>query len=342
VADNTRIEWAHSTFNPWRGCTKVSAGCDHCYAEKGSKRNPSVLGTWGPDGTRVVAAEKYWQAPERWNAEAVAAGVRRRVFCASLADVFEDREELHAPRLHLFDLIRRTPALDWLLLTKRPENILPALHRASALLGAEARAAPLSYRGDLDGWIIRWVGGAPPHNVWLGTSVEDQDAADTRIPHLLRTPAAVRFLSCEPLLGPVDLTAWMPPGRCNWQCSGCRRFFSGSPYPSHCPSCGLEGYLSGSHVGNGKPNGQPLDWVIVGGESGPHARPMHPDWARSLREQCVAAGTAFFFKQAGRVLAQEWGCQDGKGADFTFVPEDLRIRQSPENAHAYFGERSDA
>lgn len=162
----------------------------------------------------------------------------------------------------------------------------------------------------------------PLPNVWLGVSVEDQRAADERIPILLDTPAAVRFLSCEPLLGALDLSAWLPSPRSDWQCSGCRRFFAGE-HRETCPGCGRSESWTGSHVANkrsagtfsGWTNRQPIDWTVVGGESGPKARPMNKDWARSLRDQCTAAGIPFFFKQwggknkkkAGRELdGREW------------------------------------
>src|SRR5688572_29932027 len=130
----TKIEWTATvrpdgtvspgyTFNPWRGCAKVSPGCTHCYAETLSKRNPAVLGTWGKDGVRAIGSDAYWRQPLAWNRAAKQAGERRRVFCASLADVFEDRPDLVGPRHRLVDLIQLTQHLDWLLLTKRPENI---------------------------------------------------------------------------------------------------------------------------------------------------------------------------------------------------------------------------
>ena len=176
----TLITWCDHTLNSWRGCAKVSAGCTNCFAERQAKRSPKVLGTWGPNGHRVIASEDYWRQPIRWNEEAAKLGIRRRVFVGSMMDVFEDRDELNAPRVRLFNLIHRLAALDWLLLTKRPENVL--------------RMVP-------DEWHHDW-----PAHVWLGTSVEDQDAADKRIPALLEIPAAIRFLSIEPLLGPVDLS----------------------------------------------------------------------------------------------------------------------------------------
>jgi protein gp37 len=127
---NSKIQWTNHTFNPWRGCSKVSAGCQHCYAEAMSRRNPAVLGEWGPKGTRVVAAEAMWRQPLKWDRDAQAAGVRARVFCASLADVFEDRADLETPRHELLRLIDSTRSLDWLLLTKRPENVLRLIGQA--------------------------------------------------------------------------------------------------------------------------------------------------------------------------------------------------------------------
>lgn len=244
MAENSKIEWTTHTFNPWRGCTKISPGCANCYAETLSHRNPSVLGVWGDKGTRVVASEAMWREPLKWNRKAEEAGERHRVFCASLADVFEDRPELMAPRYRLFDLIQRTPRLDWLLLTKRPENVKP-----------------------LWPWSLWNV-----PNIWLGVSVEDQARADERIRLLIQLPIVVRFLSVEPLLGPVDLEE-VPVGMC------------GPLRPGAATDAGSR-----------------IDWVIVGGESGPGARPMHPEWPRSIRDQCQAAGVPFFFKQWG-----EWG-----------------------------------
>lgn len=174
MGSQTGIAWTDHTFNPWRGCTKVSAGCANCYAATMSKRNPAVLGEWGPHGQRAMAAPSYWRLPAQWDKAAKRDGVRRRVFCASLADVFEDRPELVRPRRTLFSAIAATPNLDWLLLTKRPENI--------------TRLIP-----DV---------GLP--NVWLGVSVEDQKTADERIPILLDTPAAGLFVSYEPALGKVS------------------------------------------------------------------------------------------------------------------------------------------
>ncbi|NJM05416.1 phage Gp37/Gp68 family protein [Candidatus Gracilibacteria bacterium] len=237
------------SFNPWRGCTKVSAGCRHCYAESLSGRNPAVLGVWGPRGSRPIAAESYWRQPLAWNAEAGRMGERRRVFCASLADVFEGPESMPVDahdavenaRWRLYQLIVETPHLDWLLLTKRPQHILAMLPE-------------------------RWAQQEMPPNVWIGVSIEDQSTANARIPYLRQVPARVRFVSCEPLLGPVNL-------------------HEAGAIEDVGPTWADANSL--------------IDWVIVGGESGSQARPMHPHWARSLRDQCVRANIPFFFKQWG-------------------------------------------
>jgi protein gp37 len=337
MAEDSKIEWTKHTFNPWRGCTKVSAGCANCYAETLSNRNPAVLGEWGPNGTRVVAAEAQWKLPMKWDREAKAKGEHQRVFCASLADVFErwdgpmvdaagrklwatgpDGEDgtteptgtpltMDRVRFRLWRLINRTPHLDWLLLTKRPENIM--------------RMGP----GE---WCNPHTAGGPhwPANVWLGTSVEHQAAAVERIPHLLKVPAALRFLSLEPLLGPVDLTSALDT--------------------IDEPGDRLEMRRRGIH------------WCIVGGESGADARTCRVEWMRSLVEQCRAASVPCFMKQLGERPAtmlpdgECWpghspatnprfsgdgfghytvlGLKDRKGGEPAEWPADLRVRQFPE------------
>lgn len=178
----TEIAWTHSTFNPWWGCVKVSDGCKNCYAERDSKRYGFKI--WGQDADRRHFGDKHWQDPIRWNRAAEKAGERRRVFCASMADVFEDRQDLDADRARLWDTIAATPWLDWLLLTKRPENM--------------GRLVPL-------GWSDRW-----PRNVWVGTTAENQKELNKRWAHLATVPAGVRFLSIEPQLEHVEL-----------RCNGC-------------------------------------------------------------------------------------------------------------------------
>lgn len=242
MGENSKIEWTDHTFNPWEGCTKVSDGCKHCYAEALTKRFGRTQ--WGPTAQRRRTSASNWQEPLKWDRKAEREGVRRRVFCASLADVFEDNPQLTEWRRDLFDLIASTPNLDWLLLTKRPQNIRTFV--------------PV-------GW-VNHVNGAWPQNVWVGTSCENQAAARERIPYLVQVPATVLFLSCEPLLGPLDLDDLISYA------------FSGDDWHSKY---------------------RLVDWVIVGGESGPHARPIEADWVRSLRDQCFQAAIPFFFKQWG-------------------------------------------
>lgn len=223
MADNTKIQWTDHTFNPWMGCTKVSPACRYCYAERLTKFRS--LAGWGSRAQRCRTSENNWKKPLKWNRDAELEGRRHRVFCASLADVFEAKVELNPWREQLWQLIEATPWLDWQLLTKRPQRIRLCVP-----------------------WGDRW-----PDNVWIGATVELQRYADRRIPELLQHPAAVRFLSCEPLLGKLDLTPYLDA----------------------------------------------LQWVIVGGESGPHARPTHPAWFRSVRDQCHKHGVPYFLKQWG-------------------------------------------
>lgn len=265
MSENTKIEWADHTFNPWEGCQKVGPGCDHCYAETRNARfGGGVATNWGPGAPRRRTSEANWRKPSKWNAEAARLGIRYRVFCASLADVF-DNEVPAAWRVDLLRLIANTPHLDWLLLTKRIGNA----HR----MMVDAFQEGWPNHGSM--W-ERW-GELFPH-VWIGATICNQPEADRDIAKLQAVPARVRFLSMEPLLGPVDL------GLCD--CDHGSR-----PGPG-----GVGGVTCSRCAGSG---GRRVDWVIVGGESGPSARPMHPDWARSLRDQCQAAGVPFLFKQWG-------------------------------------------
>ena len=187
MAENTKIEWTDHTFNPWIGCTKVSPGCDHCYAENLMDTRMGVA-SWRPGAERVRTKDANWKMPLRWNAQADAFmaqhGRRQRVFCASLADVFDNAVDPQW-RADLFDLIAATPNLDWLLLTKRIGNV--------------GNMLPVPF--DFDKHYP---------NVWIGATIVNQVEADRDIPKLLDVPARVRFLSMEPLLGPVDLTGeWL-------------------------------------------------------------------------------------------------------------------------------------
>ena len=220
MGEKSTIEWTDHTFNPWIGCTKVSPGCKNCYAE--TLVNRYKWAEWGPGKERKRTSDANWKKPLSWNRKASETGKRTRVFCASLAD-WLDQEVPTDWRVDLMLLISRTPFLEWLMLTKRPEELSR-----------------------------QWVCGGLPRNIVLGVSAENQIEWDRRVPIVkdfargsLRT-----FVSAEPLIGPIKMRDQRP------------------------------------------------DWLIVGGESGPGARPMESDWVTSLRDQCDER-TAFFFKQWG-------------------------------------------
>jgi protein gp37 len=282
---NSKIEWTDHTFNPWTGCEKVSPACAGCYAEAWAKRagHPEL---W--KGKRRRTTEAYWRQPLKWDRVAAAAGRRARVFCASLADVF-DNVVPASWRSDLFRLIRNTPHLDWLLLTKRIGNAARMIEQAMRDGGVGDH-----FRPDI-----------PWQNVWLGATICNQEEAERDIPKLLATPARVRFLSIEPMLGPIDLRRFLEP-----------LCYAGSiPVPGGgrmCPRC--QGHRSRGGC-------LQVDWVIVGGESGPGARPMHPDWARSLRDQCAAAGVPFLFKQWG-----EWAPRGPEEMGYPVVDGVPRMR----------------
>ncbi len=237
MGEDTKISWATDTFNAWWGCTKIAApagrrsACDHCYAADLANRYGHEV--WGKDADRRFFGDKHWREPEAWNRKAAETGERRRVFCASMGDVFEDRRDLDEPRERLFDLIGRTPNLDWLLLTKRPEQM--------------PRLAPASWR---DGW---------PRNVWAGTTAEDQARFDLRMGRLAVVPAVVRFVSAEPLFGPISLREYGPTA---------------------------------------DDTVRALDWIIIGGESGGKQRvALDHDAALEMAVTANRRGIALFFKQ---------------------------------------------
>lgn len=320
MGQNSKIEWTDHTFNPWIGCTAVSPGCVNCYAEEidrkrfsktlggGTKDQPIIH--FGKGAPRYRTSDQNWKKPLRWNGSAGRSwqcpdclGVttdpefrqveqiyacqdcekrmhpyRPRVFCASLADWLDDEVPIEW-LADLLKLIHDTPAIDWLLLTKRPQNwkerCFESLHTWEEM---RFRNAPTKWT-NFSAWLSNWIGGhETPHNIWIGTTVEDQTRADQRIPELLKIPAKVRFLSCEPLLGPVE--------------------FSDVTHRSDAVSQLGKKALDGIH------------WLICGGESGPGARPMHPEWARSLRDQCQAAGVAYFLKQWGEFVTEMQSPED--------------------------------
>lgn len=342
MGQDSKIEWTDHTFSPWRGCVEATnkdgvqhPACDNCYARAMSKRNPKTLGVWGEPGlgTRVMAAPAYWKRPIKWNREAEQAGERRRVFCASISDVFEDwrgpivdpkgnRVCFYEPnhgylptpayaenppagsrfatmddlRADLFRVIDATPHLDWLLLSKRPENIRRMWAYVPHTVLQDEQHQFSGFR----------------RNVWIGTSIADQATADVWIPRLLecRDLAPVLFLSAEPLLGAIDLSRFKTPCR-NAPCTGTTPRGKNTIVWAECGRCGG----AGTEI--------LIDWVIVGGESGHGARPMHAGWACGLRDQCEVSGTAFFMKQ----LSQANSPNNFK--DFNAFPPGLQIRQFP-------------
>lgn len=319
MGDTTKIQWTDHTFNGWLGCEKVSAGCRGCYAEVATPvrvHRKHGLELWGKGAARHVTSDDNWKKPLAWNRTAQVFGFRARVFAHSLSDVFEARDDLDAPRARLFSLIEATPWLDWLLLTKRPEEMV--------------KRAPAS-------WARAW-----PANAWAGCTVENQEMAEERIPHLLRVPAAVRFLSCEPLLEELNID----PPTCG-SCGGHEVVLGddgATPFcPEHEDEMGFNVWLDpcadADHPG--------INWVIVGGESGTTARPFDLAWARAIRDQCAEAGVPCFVKQLGaraedasNGIAGRFAqipdealplvshrLKDAHGGDMDEWPVDLRVRQ---------------
>ncbi len=278
MSDQTAIQWTDHTFNPWWGCARVSPACRFCYADTLAHRWGHEL--WRRHGPRRMMSDQNWAKPLRWNRDAERAGKPALVFCASMADVFEEHPEpdintqLDAARIRLWNLIEQTPWLRWQLLTKRPENVQSMVP-----------------------WGDDW-----PSTVWLGVSTENQRYADERLPVLVGIPAKTRFISAEPLLGPVDLSRWLPvpferDQRGYW-------LYGRDPFGAD------KRWLPGQTIG----------WVITGGESGAKHRPMEADWARFLRDQCTAAKVPFLFKQWGGRTSKAGG-RELDGREWTEFPE---------------------
>jgi protein gp37 len=288
VSQNTKIEWTHHSWSPWWGCTKVSPGCANCYADNIASRFRALRYLRGVP--RQVASEQQWELPRKIDRQAAKEGNRVRIF-PSMCDPFDD-EVPAAWRLRFFHLIAETPNLDWLLLTKRPENIV-------------------RFHGDAE-TERSWPENNPP-NVWLGVSVEDQERANLRLPHLLSHQATVRFVSVEPLLAPVSLERWLQY----------------DPFDDRYKmTLGFDEWKG-------------LDWVIIGGESGPGARSCHVEWIRALLAECRESEAKVFVKQLGRQpridTAKEglFGksatlhLKDTKGGNPAEWPDDLRRREFP-------------
>lgn len=288
MGKDSAISWTNHTFSPWWGCVEVSPACDHCYARELANRWGFKV--WGKDAPRRFFTEKHWNEPLKWDKAAAKAGERHRVFCASMADVFEERSDLDLWRLRLWLLIEQTPNLDWMLLTKREKAI-------GKMLPSD--------------WLKN-----PRPNVWLGVTAENQRRAEERIPALLEVPAAVHWISAEPLLGPINFAPWIKGYSHN---------------VTHDRLDAPDGaILNGEErIGDAWYRQKGIDWVIVGGESGNHPRRMDPTWANEIREQCLRGHVAYHFKQKGRVLAAELGCKDREGKKLEEWPINFRVQEFP-------------
>jgi protein gp37 len=346
MSAQSKIAWTDATWNPWIGCAKVSPGCKSCYAENETfvrVQRSKGRELWGGK-ERHRTAEATFNAPLRWNQKpwvcdncghcqtteesksACAKCVgndsshKRRVFSLSLGDWLDEAITIEW-LADMLDVIRRCPNLDFLLLTKRPENWRDRIEKV--ILNCTAKDTD-----DLCEWLHHWqLAGSdnagvrsrhsPPQNIWIGTTVENQEYADKRIPELLKIPAVCHFVSQEPQLGPVDYSLeWLAP------------FKETDPMLNRTPR---------------------VDWIIVGGESGPKARPFSIDWARQTVRQCKEAGVACFVKQIGAmpfeapegitpytsgpdaIFCIMWNLDDKKGGNMSEWPEDLKVREFPIN-----------
>lgn len=349
----TKIGWCHATWNLWRGCAKVSEECRHCYAEALSKRNPLVLGQWGPDSVRVVATGQGLDTPQAVVRDAINQGERRRLFVNSLADVFEDHDgpvhdhrgevayigtrgqpvhehalvstprrikaTLDHLRGYLLERIVAFPQIDFLLLTKRPGLILDMLRRIAEeeVPGLHTNAVAAA---------SEWLAGRPPRNAWVGTTVGAASSTG-RIDQLAEVPAACRFVSFEPLLEWIDLSPWL---------NATVERDRGYGFYRHLPTCPwtAEGGCSGAgdRLCNGEgpvaEAGDPFHWAIIGGESGPGARPFDPSWANDMISVLQDHGVPVFMKQLGSNPTDR-RVADPKGEDPAEWPPFLRVQEFP-------------
>jgi protein gp37 len=270
MSDGTKIEWADATWNCITGCTKVSPGCDHCYAETFAERWRGIPGHHFEQGFDIRLWPERLNIPRQWKRP-------RRIFVNSMSDCFHEAV---------------------------PDSFLDSMFAVMADCPQHVFQVLTKRHGRMRSYLARtWP--EPLPNVWLGVSAEDQKRADLRIPALLETPAAVRFVSAEPLLGPVDLRPWLPVP----QGAFCEAHWS---------------WLCGNDVNGGECRRTRLSWIVAGGESGPKARPMRPEWARSLRDQCQATRTSFLFKQWGShrwVAGNRWDEATQCWVDHGIVPQ---------------------
>ncbi len=366
MSTGSNIEWTEATWNPVAGCTRVSAGCDHCYAvtmthrlEKMSEGRQTKDGKQWKSNKEVALHQKYagltvlnnhgdrhFNGQVRCVEEALEVPLKwkkpRRIFVNSMSDLFH-RDVPFEFIDRVFAVMALCPQHTFQVLTKRPERMAEYLATWPMDSSQPDRITDIAHT--LGHPAIGGLCERPLPHVWLGTSCEDQAAADARIPHLLKCPAAVRFISAEPLLGEVSLvnSGAFFPGAC-----GCQEEEGRTP----CAACRDTGAVSG------------VDWVIVGGESGKGARPCNVEWIRSIVRQCREAGVACFVKQLGKrpyfsagrekvsrdvqtprggvihmqagsiLISSNWKLDDPKGGDPAEWPEDLRVREWPSRAGA--------
>ncbi len=306
---STDIGWTNSTWNIVSGCDEVSLGCDRCYAKTFTERWRGTSGHYFENGFDVTLRPLRMGLPFRWRKP-------RRIFVTSLGDLFHDKVPDDFV-VDVFAVITLTPQHAYQLLTKRHARMRSLLSRPEFWYRVGRQARHFGYEYDnaanffADGRNIYdtsvWDELRYLPNVHLGVSAEDQHWADIRIPALMETPAAVRFISAEPLIGPLNIAEYLTAG-------GCHTFPDGEAFPSIClsPSCGTC-----------------INWLIAGGESDSGARPMDLGWVRNIRDQCADAGVPLFVKQMGSVWARENRASDRKGATPAEWPEDLRIQQFP-------------
>lgn len=346
MSDTTKIQWADATFNPWIGCTKVSPGCKNCYAEN-TTRARVLRGqgheTWGKGAKRSRTSDALWKKPLQWNRVPIICPTgniaikgapgghgpyvperydlsheccecgsklhRMRVF-PSLCDWLDDE----VPVEYLADflkLIHDTPNLDWLLLTKRPENWTSRIDAVCKLWACDGSYRETPESRVYHDMLCPWRAGKPPENIWFGVSAENQEQWDKRVGQLVKIPATVRFVSAEPLLGAIDMSSRVYKSGCEPHCGEkCSK-------DADCP-------LEPSNA---------VHWVIFGGESGPGARPCDIGWIGDGLAQCSAAGVKAFCKQLGSKPVGTYNLpnriKDPKGGDMAEWPEDLRVREMP-------------
>lgn len=298
MSAETKIEWTDATLSPWIGCSPVSAGCAHCYLPTTTPARVHGVKLGGPR----LRVKTFRGQALALNRKAERLGRRLRVF-PSLCD-WLDAEVPTEWLADFLDVVRLTPALDWQLLTKRPALFRDRLAEVLAYVQSTFSSTDTEQAG----WALDWLDGRAPANAWIGTSIEHQRAADERVPALLTIPAAVRFVSLEPLLEPVDFAMGLPSRGVRKTAAGVVQF----PVPG-------------------------VDWGIVGGESGPEARPCNVEWVHSLVVQFAAAGVPLFVKQLGRrpfhgPIAMQ--LRHPKGGDPAEWPACLNVRQMPEVRHA--------